>query len=262
LRSGREFNDADVASAGPVAIVNELFASRYWQGEDPVGKRLRFFEGNLPGPWVTVVGVVSNIIQNDLNRQRFDPVVYVPYRQRPGGGAWILVRTGKSSGGLTNAFRREVRALDPDLPLYGPMSIADRMERFWDSRFYGSLFLIFAAIALLLASIGLYTVVANSVGQRTQEIGVRLAVGAEARDILALVCREGLPPVGLGLTIGLAASVAVNRILASALVQVSPADPLSLVAASVALVVAAMLGCLIPARRAILVDPIVALRHE
>jgi predicted permease len=262
LRSGREFNDADVASAAPVAIVNELFASRYWQGEDPAGKRLRFFEDNLPGPWVTVVGVVSNIIQNDLNRQRFDPVVYVPYRQRAGGGAWILVRTGKSSGGLTNAFRREVRALDPDLPLYGPMSIADRMERFWDSRFYGSLFLIFAAIALLLASIGLYTVVANSVGQRTQEIGVRLAVGAEARDILALVCREGLPPVGLGLTAGLAASVAVNRILASALVQVSPADPLSLVAASVALVVAAMLGCLIPARRAMLVDPIVALRHE
>jgi putative ABC transport system permease protein len=136
------------------------------------------------------------------------------------------------------------------------------VERFWDSRFYGSLFLVFATIALLLASIGLYTVVANSVGQRTQEIGVRLAVGAEAHDILALVCREGLLPVRLGLTIGLAASVAVNRILAFALVQVSPADPLSLVAASVAPVVAAMLGCLIPARRAMRVDPIVALRHE
>jgi putative ABC transport system permease protein len=220
------------------------------------------FEGNLPGPWVTVVGVVSNIMQNDLNRQRFDPVVYVPYRQKPGGGAWILVRTGNSSGGLTNAIRREVQALDPDLPWYGPMPIADRMERFVDSRFYGSLFLIFAAIALLLASIGLYTVVAHSVGQRTQEIGVRIAVGAEPRDILALVCRQGLLPAGLGLTIGLAASLAVNRLLAFALVQVSPADPVSLVVASAALIVSAILGCLIPARRAMRVDPIVALRHE
>ena len=93
LLSGREFNDADVASGVPVAIVNQLFAGRFWPGEDPVGKRLRFFEGNTPEPWVTVVGVVSNIMQNDLNRQRFDPVVYLPYRQKPGGGAWVLVRT-------------------------------------------------------------------------------------------------------------------------------------------------------------------------
>jgi putative ABC transport system permease protein len=262
LLAGREFNDADVAARLPVAIVNQLFASRFWQGEDPVGKRLRFFEDNIPQPWVTIVGVASNIIQNDLNRQRFDPVVYLPYRQKPGGGAWILVRTRNSSGDLTNAVRREVQALDPDLPLYGPMPIADRMERFWDSRFYGSLFLIFAAIALLLASIGLYTVVAHSVGERTQEIGVRMAVGAEARDILALVCRQGLLPLGLGLAIGLAASLAVNRVLASALVQVSPADPISLSVASAVLVVSAMLGCLIPARRAMRVDPIVALRHE
>jgi putative ABC transport system permease protein len=262
LRSGREFNDADVASGAPVAIVNQLFASRFWQGENPVGKRLRFFEGSTPAPWVTVVGVVSNIMQDDVNRQRFDPVVYVPYRQKPGGDAWILVRTHTSSSGLTNVFRREVQALDPDLPLYGPMPIADRMERFWDSRFYGSLFLIFAAIALLLASIGLYTVVAHSVGQRTQEIGVRMALGADARDILALVYRQGLLPLGLGLTIGLAASFGVNRVLASAFVHVSPADPLSLAVASAALVVSAMLGCLIPARRAMRIDPIVALRHE
>src|SRR6185295_10434295 len=140
--------------------------------------------------------------------------------------------------------------------------IADRMERFWDSRFYGSLFLIFAAIALLLASIGLYTVVAHSVGQRTQEIGVRMAVGAEARDIFALVCRQGLLPSGLGLAIGLAASLALNRVLASLLVDVSPSDPLSLAIASGALIGAALLGCVIPARRAMRVDPVVALKHE
>ena len=114
LLSGREFNDADVASSVPVVIVNQLFAAKYWPGEDPLGKRLRFFDKNTPGPWWTVVGVASNIIQNDQNRQRLDPVVYLPYRQKPGGGAWILVRTRVSPGSLANAFRREVQALDSE----------------------------------------------------------------------------------------------------------------------------------------------------
>jgi putative ABC transport system permease protein len=262
MLSGREFNDADVLSTAPVAIVNQLFASTYWPGEDPLGKRVRFFDGDTPEAWRTVVGVASNIIQNDQTRQTFDPVVYVPYRQNPGGGAWILVRTSIPPAGLTAAFRQEVQALDPGLPLYGPMAIADRMERFWDSRFYGSLFLIFAAIALLLASIGLYTVIAHSVSQRTQEIGIRIAIGATARDILRLVVRQGMIPVGIGLAIGLASSFAVNRLLSSMLVHVSPADPITLAVASGALILSATLGCLIPARRAMRVDPLVALRNE
>ena len=183
MLSGREFNDADVLSSAPVAIVNQLFASTYWPGEDPLGKRFRLFDGDTPEAWRTVVGVASNVIQNDQTRQKFDPVVYLPYRQRPGGGAWIFVRTSVPPAGVTTAFRQAVQAVDPGLPLYGPMAITDRMERFWDSRFYGSLFLIFAAIALLLASIGLYTVIAHSVTQRTQEIGVRIAIGGTPRDI-------------------------------------------------------------------------------
>jgi putative ABC transport system permease protein len=262
LVSGREFNDADVASGVPVAIVNQLFASKFWPGEDPLGKRLRFFDQNTPEPWLTVVGVASNIIQNDQTRQKFDPMVYLPYRQDPGGGAWVLVRARVPSSSLSNAFRQEVQALDPSLPLYGPYSIADRMERFWDSRFYGALFLIFAAIALLLASIGLYTVIAHAVSQRTQEIGVRIAIGATTRDILALVFRQGMIPLGIGLAIGLTASLAVNRLLESMLVQVSPSDPITLLVASGVLILAALLGCLIPARRAIRVDPGDALRHE
>jgi predicted permease len=262
MLSGREFNDADVLTAAPVAIVNQLFASQYWPGQDPLGKRFRFFDGDTPEPWRTVVGVASNIIQNDQTRQTFDPVVYLPYRQKPGGGAWILVRTSVPPAGLTTAFRQEVQALDPGLPLYGPMAIADRMERFWDSRFYGSLFLIFAAIALLLASIGLYTVIAHSVSQRTQEIGVRIAIGGTPRDILKLVFRQGMLPLAIGLTVGLAASFAVNRLLTSVLVQVSPADPITLVVASAVLILAGTLGCLIPARRAMQVDPVVALRQD
>jgi putative ABC transport system permease protein len=262
LLAGREFNDTDVASAVPVAIVNQLLAAEFWPGEDPLGKRLRFFNRNAPGPWLTVVGVVANIIQNDSNRQRFDPVVYMPYRQDPGGGAWVLVRTRVRPESLANAFRGEVRALDSELPLYGPMPIAERMERFWDSRFYGGLFLIFAAVALLLASIGLYTVIAHAVSQRTQEIGIRLAIGATGRDILRLVFGQGMIPLGIGMVIGLAASLAVNRVLKSVLVQVSPYDPVTLAIASAVLICAALLGCLIPARRAMRVDPAVALRNE
>jgi putative ABC transport system permease protein len=260
--SGRAFTDADDESARPVAIVNQLFARQFWPQVEPAGQRFRVIDGSTPGPWITVVGVASNIVQNDLNRQRVDPVIYRPYRQQPGGGAWVMVRTSDASAGLINAFRREVQVLDPELPLYGPMLVTNRLERFWDSRFYGSLFLIFAGIALLLASIGLYTVVAHSVRQRTQEIGVRITLGASSRDILTLVCRQGLLPSALGLCIGLVASLGINRLLASQLVQVSPWDPAALAVAAFTMTVAASFGCLIPALRAMRVDPIVALRHD
>lgn len=197
-----------------------------------------------------------------MNRQRVDPMVYLPYRQKPGGSMWIFVRTRGNPLSLAAAFRHEVQALDSDLPVYGPFDLPERLERYWDSRFYGMIFLIFAAIALLLASVGLYTVIAHSVSQRTQEIGVRIAMGATSSDILALVFKQGMLPLGIGLALGLAGSVAVNTILKSALVQVSPTDPIALAAASAVLILAAFLGCLIPARRAIRVDPAVALRNE
>jgi predicted permease len=260
--AGRAFTDADDESARPVAIVNQRFARQFWPRLDPVGQRVRTVDGPTPGPWITVVGVASNIVQNDLNRQRVDPVIYRPYRQQPAAGAWIIVRASDASAGLVNAFRREVQTLDPELPLSGPMPVTERLERFWDSRFYGSLFLIFAGVALLLAAIGLYTVVAHSVRQRTQEIGVRITLGAGAGDILALVCRQGLLPSAIGLTIGLVASLGINRMLASQLVQVSPWDPATLAMAALTMSLAAGVGCLIPALRAVRVDPIVALRHD
>jgi predicted permease len=262
LLAGREFNDADGVSGVPVALVNKKFVDQYLNGEDPLGKRLRFFRRETAEDWLTIVGVVSNIVQNDTNRQRFDPVAYVPFRQNPNGDPWILAKSTMSSASLATAFRQEVQALDSAIPIYGPFTLADRLERYWDSRFYGGLFLIFAAIALLLASIGLYTVIAHSVTQRTQEIGIRMAIGGTPGDIRKLVFMQGMLPVGIGLTIGLAASFAVNRLLKSMLVQVSPADPITLVVTSAVLIMAALLGCLIPARRAMRVDPVVALRNE
>jgi putative ABC transport system permease protein len=209
-----------------------------------------------------VVGVVSNINQNDQTRQRFEPLVYQPYRQRPGGGAWVFIRTRVAPESLASAFRREVQKLDPERPIYGPFTLVERLEMFWDSRFYGTLFAIFASIALLLASIGLYSVIAHSVGLRTQEIGIRLAIGATTRDVVKLVFAQGMMPLAIGLTVGLAVSLVVNQLLSSLLIQVSPADPVTLIVASAILMLSATVGCLIPARRAMRVDPVVALRHD
>ncbi len=260
--AGREFNDHDVASSLAVAIVNQQLASKFWPGENALGKRLRLFDGEKPGPWLSVVGVTSNIIQNDQTRQKFDPVLYVPYRQRAITAMWVFARTGVPPHQLATAFRRQVQLLDPNLPVFGPFALLDHLDIYWDSRFYGILFLIFAGIALLLASVGLYTVIAQSVSQRTQEIGIRMAIGASAGDIRRLILLQGMLPLAIGLAIGLSASLVVNRLLTSMLVNVSPSDPVTLMVASSALILAALLGCFLPARRAMRVDPLVALRHE
>jgi putative ABC transport system permease protein len=260
--AGRDFSDADRLTAPPVAIVNQQFANTYWRGQGALSKRLRLFDDKGPGAWLTVVGIASNIIQGDTNRQRFDPVVYLPFSQMPIGPLWVFARTRVSPASLAAAFRSEIQAVDPDVPVFGPFTLAERLEMFWDNRFYGAVFLVFAAIALLLASIGLYTLTAKSVSQRTQEIGVRMAIGATARDILQLVFEQSMLPLGIGLGIGLAVSLAVNRLLQAELVEVSPSDPITLSIASAALVLSGILGCLIPARRAMRVDPAVALRHE
>ncbi|MBZ5601025.1 MAG: ABC transporter permease [Acidobacteriia bacterium] len=260
LIAGREFTDFDNASGAPVAIVNQRFAEDVWPGEAAIGKRLRLSNGK----WMTVAGVAPNIVENDMTRQRFDPVVYVPFRQNPAKAVWFLVRTSVPPSTLANAFRREMQALDPDLPTaIGPTPLSEYLA--WGYQYRGTsgvLFLVFATIALVLAAVGLYAVIAHAVSQRTQEIGIRIAVGATGRDILRLVFAQGMLPLAGGLTIGLAASLGVNRVLQSLLVHVSAADPVSYAVTCGALIAAAMLGCWIPARRAMRVDPMVALRHE
>jgi len=175
----------------------------------------------------------------------------------------ILARTLVPPETLAGAFRREVQALDAQVSVYGPVTLEERLRsNYWTSGLYGVLFAIFAAVALLIASVGLFAVIAQSVARRTREIGIRMAIGASRRDIRMLILRQGMLPVGIGLVIGVTGSLAVNRVLMSALVQVSPGDPVALAAASALLVLTAALGCLIPARRAARIDPMSAIRHE
>ncbi len=216
IHSGRDFNDFDVASGIPVAIINQRFAASFWSGEDPLGKRLRLFDKNAPDSWLTVVGVASNIAQwNTSTGQTFEPAVYVPFPQRPAAAMDVVARTSVPPETLVAAFRREIMAMDSDLVIYsglgsieGPKPLTESLAfNFWSNGVDAALFLIFAAIALLLASVGLYAVIAHSVSQRTQEIGVRMAMGATARDIRTLVLSQGMLPAGIGLAIGLGASV-------------------------------------------------------
>src|SRR6185437_3223981 len=179
-----------------------------------------------PDAWRTVVGVASNIVQNDRTGQAFEPVVYVPFQQKPRRDMAAIARAGIPPGTLVTAFAREIQALDSDLvigsgfgSIEGPKTLTESLAfNYWSSGLNGVLFLIFAVTALLLASVGLYAIVAHSVNARTQEIGVRIAIGATTRDLLSLVVMQGMRPVGLGLAIGLIASFGVTPILASQLV--------------------------------------------
>jgi ABC-type antimicrobial peptide transport system permease subunit len=164
---------------------------------------------------------------------------------------------------LISAFRRETQALDEDMPLYNVRTLEERLAiNYWQQGVFGSLFGVFAAIALVLASVGLYAVIAHSVSQRTQEIGVRMALGASGQDILSMVFAQGMRQLSIGLAVGLLAALGVTRVLSSLLVQVTPTDPTTFVLISLVLGAAAAFGCLIPARRAMSVDPVIALRNE
>ncbi len=211
-----------------------------------------------------MVGVVATVAQNDPLQPEANAVIYLPYPQQARTSMWIIARTDLPIGSFTAALRKEVHAIDPVLPIQlGPFTLTDRLaERYQYRAMSGMLFLLCAVAALLLASIGLYAVVSHSVSQRTREIGIRMAIGGTARDILRLVFRQGVTSLVLGLSIGLGAALLMLPALKAVLIQVSPADPLTLVVASAVLSAAALLGCLIPARRAMRVEPLSALRTE
>ncbi len=268
LIEGRDFTNGDSDRSQPVAIVNARLASLRWPGQSPVGHRLRMIDAGTPGPWRLIVGVVANIMNADPLRQQFKPVVYLPMQQEPPArSAFFVARTTAASAA---AVRAQIAALDGDVRLDYFDSLANLFAFDRDNMDAGHSELgkyskaapVFAIVALLLAATGLVAVIAHSVSQRTREIGVRIAIGAATRDIVLLVVAEGLRPVAIGLMAGIAASLGVNRIFRSQLVGVSPHDPAVLLSVSALLVVVAIVACRIPVRRALRIDPAVALRAE
>jgi putative ABC transport system permease protein len=260
--SGRAFLASDETGA-PVAIVNRSFARRFWPGENPVGKRLRSAATTQPQPWITVVGLVPDIPQNQRRPLQRDALIYLPYRTDGRGPVFVIAATAVPPATLVNAFRREVQSLDKDLPAEEVIPLADRIEQQrLSASSFGTLFTVFAAVALLLASVGLYAVVAHAVSRRTQEIGIRMAMGAGRREVVALVLKQGMRQVVVGLAVGLPLAIAVTRGLRQALIGVTPADPATLMGVALVLSFVGLLGCALPAKRAMAVDPMTALRLE
>jgi putative ABC transport system permease protein len=260
---GRAFTEADDAAGTRVALVNQRLAEKFWPGDDPIGKRLRIYDNKVADPWVTVVGVAPNILQNDITVNEYDPLLYLPYRQKTLRDMSLMARTRVPPGTLGTAFRQTVQAIDEDMPIYSLRSMEERMAlNYWEQGVFGSLFATFAAIALVLAAVGLYAVIAHSVTQRTQEIGLRMALGASGENILGLVFLQGMRQMSIGLAVGLAAAIGLTRVLRALLAGVSPTDVTTLAGVCLLLAAAATLGCYLPARRAMRVDPLVALRHE
>jgi len=258
---GREFSSADSVAGALVAMVNHSFAARFWPAGNPAGKRLRLLEDGAAQSWLTVVGVVPDIWQNDMRRE-FEPLIYLPFGQRPLAGMSVVARARVPPATLGRAFRREVQALDNDLPVFALRTLDAEIKRHdADAWALGAMFAIFAAIAMLLAAVGLYAVVAQSVNRRTQEIGVRMALGATARNIVASVFAQGMRQVAVGLGAGLAAAFGLARVLRVLLAGFQP-DWAAFAIVALVLVAAGALACAIPARRATRVDPVVALRFE
>ncbi len=260
VRSGRSFTREDGTEGAEVVIVNQKLAERYWPRESALGRRIRVAT-DPPGPWMQVVGVVPSIRHGDPNE--LDPAIYQPYRQNPVAFVTIVAHSPMPPDSLTRALRAEVQSIDPDLPVYDVMTLEDRVaEARWAYQVFSSMFVIFALIALILSAVGLYAITAFGVSQRTQEIGVRIALGAGSAHILRLVLRQGLTQLTLGLGLGLIGAFALTRVLGSIMIQVTPTDPLTFAAIMVLLAAVAVLAFIVPARRACRLDPVTALRDE
>jgi len=262
LLKGRDFTADDHAQAPNVAIISEALARRYWPNEDPLGKRLR--EEGADNPWVSVVGVVADVKYRGLpNNPTADPDVYFPLLQRPTNTLSLAVRTANDPISLTAAIRSEIQKFDPNLPLYNVTTMAQQVaNQTTQSRFSAWLLGIFGALALALSAVGIYSVMAYAVEQHTREIGVRMALGAQPRDVLRLVIGQGMVLALVGVALGLVTSVALTRTMKNLLFGISATDPVTFAAIALLLIAVALLACFVPARRATKVDPMVALRVE
>jgi predicted permease len=267
LLMGRGFVETDGDQGREATIVTREFAAKFWPGESAVGKRLRFInDRQKPGEWMTVIGVCADIVQNQQSRgEDPPPLIYISSRQEMFPGMLVLLRTPADPGALTSPVRAALQKLDPDLALFEPRTLPAALERQrWFLTVFGTLFAMFAAIALLMASVGIYAVVAQSTLRRTREIGIRMALGSTTGGILRLILSRGMIQVGIGLGLGLASALAATRVLQTAgfLIRTSPTDPLVFTLTILVLAGIGLFACWLPARRASRINPTWALRTE
>jgi putative ABC transport system permease protein len=257
LRAGRLLNDSDTPEAPGVALLSEMLARRLFPDEDPLGKRLA-----VGGLDTTVIGVVGDIRYTGLDGE-IEQAVYLSYRQLPRAGMALVLRGTVEPSSLAPALRQAVHEVDPALPVYEVMTMDERLSNSVAARRFNLLLLGgFAALALLLAGVGVYGVISYVVTQRTQEVGIRMALGAQSKDVLRLFIRQGMALVLFGVGLGLLGAFALTRVMTSLLFGVSANDPLTFAGVALLLSLIALLACYLPARRAVRIDPLVALRHE
>jgi predicted permease len=261
--NGRTFTDAEISPTSPAIIVSEGVARRFWPGEDPIGKRLRFGGSTTStNPWMSIVGVVREVKYRGLPQNpTADPDIYLPFTDR-NSLVGLVLRTTVPPSSMVATVRAAVRAADPSIPLYNIATMDEQVSRQMSrSRFTMWLMGVFAVCALMLAVVGIYGVMSYLVSQRTREIGIRLALGANGHDILRLVIGTGARLIAVGIAIGIVASIALHRLVSSLLFGVSAADTAAGFAV-VILAAVAMVACYLPALRATRVSPLNALRYE
>lgn len=262
LIAGRFFSEQDTPDSLKVAIVDENLARTYWPGEDPLGKRLKGGSPDSKNPWLTVIGVVASVKQYALDSDS-RVTFYTPHRQSPAGTLYAIVRTSADPRGIAASVAGVAREMDPNVPIYDVKIMSERLSESLARRRFAMLALgVFAMVAMVLAAVGIYGVMSYSVTQRTREIGIRVALGAQTKGVLTLIVGQGMLMAGVGVAIGLAGAVAATRVMTSLLFGVSATDPVTFGGLALLLAAVAFFACYVPARRATKVDPMVALRHE
>jgi len=259
LLKGRRFTEADAQKDAPaVVIINETMARQIWPGEDAIGRRFRFFQSEP----VEIVGIAKDIKALSLG-EASSAMVYQPVFEAPKGAITFFVRTAAAPGGMVAELHRIVRGTDTHIPIVYEKTIEDHMAfALWPSWMGAVLLGAFGFLALLLASMGVYGVMAYSVSQRTRELGIRMALGAQRNKVVHLVLRQGMTLAAIGLVVGLLAALAATRLIGALLYGVNPSDPVVFIAVTSLLSAAAFAACYFPARRAVKIDPVIALRFE